>query len=69
MTMHVGSPWTIALFLFVLGAEGLAGAAATIPWTIASAFLVGTVWGLYLALIAIALWLHLRGHWQKSRPA
>ena len=65
MTMHVGSPWAIALFLFVLGAEGLAGAAGTIPWTVASAFLVGTVWGLYLALIAIVLWRQSIAAWRQ----
>jgi hypothetical protein len=69
MTLRFGSPWVIALFLFVLGAEGLAGAATAIPWTVTNAFLAGTLWGLYLALIAVVLRRQLKGDWRQARWA
>ena len=67
MKLHIGSPWLIALFLFVLGAEGLAGAAATISWTVSGAFLAGTLWGLYLALTAVVLWKETGRRWSYQR--
>ena len=66
MKLRIGSPWVLALFLFALGAEGLAGAAATISWTVSGAFLAGTLWGLYLALIAVVLWSGPKELWLRN---
>jgi len=66
MKLHVGSPATFLLLLFVLGAEGLIGAAATIPRTVPNAFMMGLLVGAYLLLAGFVAFRHMEPLFRRA---